>query len=653
MRTPSPPLLKAVFPFVLAGMAACGPEYLGAAGDGPEDTDAMSSAVVAVCTGPQVALTASMLTVSDNDADKALAVDGNLSTRWAGVGTAGSDTLSSWGWLEINLGSGKKVCRVEANWYTNGDGRQYNYELHARAAGASYAKLAGGLSSSFNPKVWDGDNFLFDPASVQYLRLYADSTTNDFHSLNEIRVYVADSGGGGSPPDDTLPPPLRTVTVDTLTELRSSVSNAQAGDLIKVINGSYDVSSAITVSRDGTSANPIVISAETVGGVTFTGSAGFNLDGASHVVIRGFKFAYTAGSPGMKIDNSSYVRLTRNRFELRGTSESHWLMIDGTSHHNRIDRNTFANKSTQGNMLTFNGTGTEVVKNNVIERNYFYNHTYGGTNGGECMRVGYSGWKFSNGYNTIQNNLFERCNGDPEVISNKSSNNYFKYNTFRNNDGSLVFRHGHGSTAVGNFFITNIGGIGVYGDDHRIINNYFESNTGTGVRASICIGSGDRQDETTDSAGYDASERVLVAFNTLVSNSTHIDVGTGSHSYQPSGSTIANNILVGDSGTFVRNVVSPSSFSYGTNILWGGASTGIIPSSGYTRVDPRLVRNGILRLASGSPAIGAAGGTYSDITEDVDGQSRSGTRDIGADAYSTAPVLRSPLTTADVGPGAP
>ncbi|HZH74388.1 MAG TPA: hypothetical protein VEY88_00045, partial [Archangium sp.] len=68
MRTPSTPLLKAVFTFVLAGMAACGPEYLGAAGDGPEDTDAMSSAVVAVCTGPQVALTASMLTVSDNDA---------------------------------------------------------------------------------------------------------------------------------------------------------------------------------------------------------------------------------------------------------------------------------------------------------------------------------------------------------------------------------------------------------------------------------------------------------------------------------------------------------------------------------------------------------------------------------------------------------
>jgi poly(beta-D-mannuronate) lyase len=66
-----------------------------------------------------------------------------------------------------------------------------------------------------------------------------------------------------------------------------------------------------------------------------------------------------------------------------------------------------------------------------------------------------------------------------------------------------------------------------------------------------------------------------------------------------------------------------------------------------------LVRNGILRLASGSPAIDAVGGTYSDITADVDGQSRSGAKAIGADEYSTAAVLRRPLTTADVGPGVP
>jgi len=36
MRTPSPPLLKAVFTFALAGMAACAPEHPGDAGDGPD-----------------------------------------------------------------------------------------------------------------------------------------------------------------------------------------------------------------------------------------------------------------------------------------------------------------------------------------------------------------------------------------------------------------------------------------------------------------------------------------------------------------------------------------------------------------------------------------------------------------------------------------
>ena len=60
------------------------------------------------------------------------------------------------------------------------------------------------------------------------------------------------------------------------------------------------------------------------------------------------------------------------------------------------------------------------------------------------------------------------------------------------------------------------------------------------------------------------------------------------------------------------------------------------------------------KLASSSPVINAANGSfYSFVTDDMDGQTRAGSRDIGADELSGATILRRPLTTADVGPNAP
>ena len=60
------------------------------------------------------------------------------------------------------------------------------------------------------------------------------------------------------------------------------------------------------------------------------------------------------------------------------------------------------------------------------------------------------------------------------------------------------------------------------------------------------------------------------------------------------------------------------------------------------------------KLASSSPVINAANGSfYSFVTDDMDGQTRSCSRDIGADEFSGATILRRPGATADVGPNAP
>jgi poly(beta-D-mannuronate) lyase len=91
------------------------------------------------------------------------------------------------------------------------------------------------------------------------------------------------------------------------------------------------------------------------------------------------------------------------------------------------------------------------------------------------------------------------------------------------------------------------------------------------------------------------------------------------------------------------------------NIVFGAAPNGDMPSSGARRANPMLTQDSfsIFRLLSTSPAINTSVGSYPEVIIDLDGQTRSGTKDVGADEFSTAPVIRRPLTTANVGPNAP
>jgi hypothetical protein len=98
------------------------------------------------------------------------------------------------------------------------------------------------------------------------------------------------------------------------------------------------------------------------------------------------------------------------------------------------------------------------------------------------------------------------------------------------------------------------------------------------------------------------------------------------------------------------------SFTWQGNILWGASPVGEIPAGGYTAADPQLtldLATGLLKLGPSSPAINAAVGTYADVTVDMDGQTRTGTKDVGSDESLTGVVTRAPLSSVEVGPNAP
>jgi poly(beta-D-mannuronate) lyase len=431
-----------------------------------------------------------------------------------------------------------------------------------------------------------------------------------------------------------------TYEVGSIGDLQAAIDSAVAGDTIVVHNGVYTTTASITVNRQGTADARIRIVAKTIGGVEITGTHGFNVvSPAAHVEIRGFVFTHAAGRNQIR-SGATHVRFTQNFFECTG--DGAYLVVAG--HFARIDRNEFRNKSTLGNMIDVRGSGSQIAQYVWIHHNYFHDFTSPGGNGAETIRFGLSGLSLSNGYGLIEHNLFVRCTGENELISNKSSANTYRYNTILDSPGGeLTLRHGNDCVVYGNYF-RNSAGMRIFGDRHQIFSNYFESTTG------INIGNG--AGEVADGAAlttHDRPDDVVITFNTLV-NSTRNYFQTGrTNGLGATNTVFANNIIQGGgaaaslSGPYVGGV-------WEGNIIWQTAGAGAMPPGTYDEVNPLLesTANGVFRPQAGSPAIDSAVGDYPAATLDQDGQPRTAPKDRGADEVSGDPVVAELLTPGDM-----
>ena len=74
----------------------------------------------------------------------------------------------------------------------------------------------------------------------------------------------------------------------------------------------------------------------------------------------------------------------------------------------------------------------------------------------ETIQIGDSYTSMTPSHVNVSNNLFEKCNGEVEIISSKSNFNEFRNNIFYESEGSLVMRHGNYCIIDGNFFIGTV-----------------------------------------------------------------------------------------------------------------------------------------------------------------------------------------------------
>ncbi|MBP8605104.1 MAG: hypothetical protein KBI46_04575 [Phycisphaerae bacterium] len=434
------------------------------------------------------------------------------------------------------------------------------------------------------------------------------------------------------------------VYVNSIAQLQTAINNASAGDRIIVANGTYATSAQITVNRIGTAAKPIVIEAATVGGAEITGSYGFALNSPSaHVHIQGFKFTHISGRNSIN-SGAVFCRFTRNIFECSG--DGNYLLVAGDDA--QIDRNEFRNKSTVGNMIDVRGTGTQIARRVWIHHNYFHDFSNAGENGAETIRFGLSGLSMSTGEGLIEYNLFVRCRGENELISNKSSGNTYRYNTFRDSAGAqLTLRHGNDCLVYGNYF-RGTDGLRIFGDRHQIFSNYFEGNT-----KGVDMGNGDGEvAEGSDLTCHDRPDDCVVSYNTFINNNVHYQMAARTDGLGALNITVANNIFQGGGSMASISSTAPYTGVWIGNVRWNTSSAGSMPSSGYTTVNPLLAADtdGVYHLQSDSPVIGTGIGSFPYVTVDMDGQPRDSAPDKGADEFSIAPIAAKLLTVNEVGP---
>jgi poly(beta-D-mannuronate) lyase len=360
---------------------------------------------------------------------------------------------------------------------------------------------------------------------------------------------------------------------------------------------------------------------------------------AAYVEIRGFLFTHASGRTQIR-SGATHIRFTQNFFECTGSGA--YLTVAG--HFAQIDRNEFRNKSTLGNMIDVRGSGSQIAQYVWIHHNYFHDFTSPGGNGAETIRFGLSGLSLSNGYGLIEHNLFVRCTGENELISNKSSANTYRYNTILDSPGGeLTLRHGNECVVSGNYF-RNSAGMRIFGDRHQIFSNYFEATTG------INIGNGDGEvAEGAPLTSHDRPDDNVIAFNTLVNNTRNYFQTGRTNGLGAFGNVFANNIL--QAGGAAASLSGP--YTGGTwdgNIIWETVGSGAMPAGTFDEVDPLLeaTANGVFRPQAGSPAIDSAIGDYPAVTVDMDGQPRLDPRDRGADEASSAAIVAKLLTPGEL-----
>jgi poly(beta-D-mannuronate) lyase len=269
-----------------------------------------------------------------------------------------------------------------------------------------------------------------------------------------------------------------------LSELNSLMPKLFPGDIIIIEDGIFsDVNLNLTCK--GELRNKITIKSKNPGKLIITGKSKIIISG-NYTTLANIIFKDGGLINGIDISGIGN-RLTGCDISFNN-SDGPVILLKGIK--NRIDHCILQNFSNAGVWLCLQ-RDINIIDYCIIDHNIFRNRAKGNGNGFETIRLGTSGSSLTNSRTIVRDNLFEKCDGEIEIISSKSCENIIYRNTVLESLGSITLRHGNRCILSKNKILQNYknesGGLRVAaGEEHIIFDNLMEKT----INSSINLNSG-------------------------------------------------------------------------------------------------------------------------------------------------------------------
>ena len=351
--------------------------------------------------------------------------------------------------------------------------------------------------------------------------------------------------------------------VENKSELISAIAKLKHGTTLELAAGKWD-SVEINITAKGTAEAPIEIRGSADGKTILTGRSWVGMGGQyitlqdlyfleveppeSKSAIVEFRDSNKRAGKNNRISDCVFESCNPKNLDRRYM----WVRLYGLE--NRVDHNLFANQRHSG--VTVQVRMEQSDARHRIDHNHFIDRVEGNGNGFEIIQIGQSADSLKQGNCLIDSNLFERCDGETEIISNKTCSNIYRANLFIESAGTLTLRHGDNCIVEGNVFIgkgkESSGGIRVIGSGHEIRDNYFEGIYGqTGGVIVLYAGIPD-----SPLNGYFAADNSLIDNNILINcegTALCLDGGYGERgrSILPEGVKISKNLIHSTSSSVI------------------------------------------------------------------------------------------------------
>lgn len=419
-----------------------------------------------------------------------------------------------------------------------------------------------------------------------------------------------------------------TYTVNNATDF-NNLPRLNAGDVVQMNSGTYGAINKTlesSISDDTTAKNnPVLVYAVTPGGVVVNAPSKITLSGRG-IILAGLDFNANSGIVADYLvgtaSGSRYMKLSHLRFNgcAAGATDGKWIYIQGfyatIEYCTLTERPDTIRNTTVAFMPNLSEGGVAVPRMHKVRYCYFgpryavpQDTSSDADNGFESLRIGVGDVQTYDMQVTVERNVFYRSiwrtdgatAGEPEIISIKSKGNKILNNTILESQGGICFRSGTGSTVEGNFIFgggyydtatsialrtasANQGGIRVIGADQIVRNNYIANVVGDGIRAALCVMSGESDYNPGDPAnGIGNTGSYQPADNAKIYNNTFVTCK------EMSLGLLSNDSHTNSTGVYVAK--SPANVQMFNNVWQGGnsAATSVINRdtsvvSGYTPI---------------------------------------------------------------------